>query len=647
MSSLSRAIQWLGSHGFAAHLGFVPLIAGERKDSVVAGGAFKTFTWGDTNPPTHSENNGSVYWYRSATLTEDVFWLRKSGAWVKLGTMSSLMLSAATVCTISGADTATITQAVHTLTGASDPDNLDIMTGADNAEFGFFVAGAPVVNIRDAATVGAGGNIATPGNATLTTAVGDLLFWMRSGSVYSIFPLAIAAGLPVSMQAVARRCVIRGSAGGRGEVVDLGADQGVLYSDGTDAKRGIIGAHSATPCTGAAVAQHDATACTGAAVAQHDATACTGAAVAQHDATACTGAAVAQHDATACTGAAVSDHPSVEIVIPVPVFGPWAKDGDGLLTNGGGMVGAVPVGTQVGTGRTLVYDAGTGEYEVLETPGATWRTVAYQLAPDAPANGDAVLIGYDIPFVEAGLPMVSGGTPATWTGNAGKWQYSQGGGVWADQPALNDNSDATAQDGMQPFQRDGALTHDATAIPLWAPDTLGGFGPYYWLRWLVTDATKFNVLGVATKRHQSVASEEPFVPTDTQTGSLTHVRISDGAAILHTAGWPVQFLIHDAFTGASRSVSFAPDRRVEKVALATPLTLTTSSRLSFHVVVEDGTNEPANVLLELFVTRSPLGHSVTQPNTPALTHSVTQPNTPALTHSVTQPSTPSLGHTIA
>lgn len=83
-SILQRAVQWLGSHGVAMHLGFVPLIAGERKDTVIAGGSFKTFTWGTANPPTQAEANGSIYWYRSATGKADVFWHREGGAWVRI-----------------------------------------------------------------------------------------------------------------------------------------------------------------------------------------------------------------------------------------------------------------------------------------------------------------------------------------------------------------------------------------------------------------------------------------------------------------------------------------------------------------------------------------------------------------------------------
>jgi hypothetical protein len=84
-SIIQRAVHWLGSHGVAIHLGFVPLIAGERKDTIIAGGAFPTFTWGTANPPTQAEANGSIYWYRSASAKADVFWHREAGAWVRIG----------------------------------------------------------------------------------------------------------------------------------------------------------------------------------------------------------------------------------------------------------------------------------------------------------------------------------------------------------------------------------------------------------------------------------------------------------------------------------------------------------------------------------------------------------------------------------
>ncbi|MFA5895903.1 MAG: hypothetical protein WC985_03250 [Thermoplasmata archaeon] len=194
-----------------------------------------TLTWDSDNPPTHSEVNGSVYICTAATSTEDVLWHREAGAWVKVATLSDLLLPAVSDVTITDAapGVATLTQAAHTIRGfGGAADNCDSLAGMTATEIAFLVTGAEAITYRDA-TVGAG-NISTSGDTSLVTATGDVVLAFLSGTVVRVIPLVMAAGLPAGLNALARGRIIRGSAAGLMEALDLSVADTIPVGNGTD-----------------------------------------------------------------------------------------------------------------------------------------------------------------------------------------------------------------------------------------------------------------------------------------------------------------------------------------------------------------------------------------------------------------------------
>lgn len=549
--------------------------------------------------------------------------------------IEDLDLPATTDITISAGGAATVTEAVHTVRGAGGlADNLDTISGLNDSGLAFFVCGAEAITVRDA-SVGAG-NIATAGNASIVLATGDVVGAFRSGSVVSVWPVSMAAGLPAGSIALARGYMLAGNSSGVAAAVDGGADQGLIYSDGNDMKRGTISAHGATPCTGAAVAQHDATACTGAAVAQHDATACTGAAVGNH-----------AQITTSSNGTE-----TIGRLLPFAVLGAWAVDGDGARTNGGGLVGDTPTLTNAAAAFAVVYDEGTTTYAMLSESNTAMPAIYaanYQVFPDAEAADDAVYFGGTVPFCELALNLSA--TVGVYANDSCVWEYWSG-AAWTAIPAgtFYDNTDTSAPTtGLRPFQQDGAFVFMPPAN--WASTTVNGQAGY-WVRSRVTAAQITTAAVADAVEHDIVTGTEGWRPP--HAGNLTAIVVNDNAGTLHTAA-DVKFVLIDSVTGESRSFTFSQDRRRQRIT-CTSWALTTAARISCFVYVEDGTNEPTGVVLELEYslatsnhthTGTPDAHVVTQPNTPILAHSVTQPNTPALTHTVTQPSTPSLAHTIA
>ena len=282
---------------------------------------------------------------------------------------------------------------------------------------------------------------------------------------------------------------------------------------------------------------------------------------------------------------------AVEQVQPMFLFGPWGLHGDGAETNGGGLVGATPTLTQAANGQAMVNH------------GATWGMLSavvagygqtYQPFPDAPANDDAVYFGASVKFAEIAFDSATG---YTFTGDACAWEYWNG-AAWSPLPAAAyDNTDSTAQNGKRPFQRDGALTFAPPAD--WAQATVNGV-TVYWVRSRVTDSTKFNLTGkFNTKNHEVVTPNGGFVVR--QQGTLTTVRISDGAATKHAAN-PVKFVILNLTTGECTSeMSFNVGLRCQRFTGLT-LACAAGDSLGVYCTAQDGTNEPNNVALELGFT---------------------------------------------
>ncbi len=505
--------------------------------------------------------------YSGASATEDaIYWTANGGTtWTKLLTLSDLLLPAVTDVTVTAGGVATLTGAAHTIRGAGGlADNLDTISGMTATEVAFLVTGAEAITYRDAST--GGGNIAIQRNASLVTATGDLVMVLLSGTTVYVIPLMVQAGVPTSATAPG---------------ATDSATTGATVANSTDA-------------TGATVANStDATGVTAA-----------GANTAAGGTGSVTGATAS--DGTGATGSGGTH--TLGILLPMLAPQPWAIDGDGAETNGGGLVGHAAVLTQVGAGECLVYDAGTGEYEPIETAGGTWRAAPasnYAILPDAPANDDALMVMYSIPFPEVAFDVSA--TVAVYTGVAGKWQVSTGAGTWVDVTTIYDNSSAAVHTGTQPLSRDGALIQIPEAT--WASATYSG-KTGYWLRFVVTDATKITTVAILNnKRAEIVTAEQGWAPP--QAVVLESVYFCDSGMTLHTAN-DVKLLLWNQTTGDSRVATFAQDKRQE-IATITSWTVAIASRISTWVVQEDGTNEPQNALLGVYGSITVADHTHTGP----------------------------------
>ncbi len=200
------------------------------------------------------------------------------------------------------------------------------------------------------------------------------------------------------------------------------------------------------------------------------------------------------------------------------------EDTDAVGTNGAGLVGggAIDITTYdyndgaAGANDVLVkvYDAGTTTWDDLKTAalltaGADWA-INYQLLPDADAEatGDAFAIGFDEKFCEFAFNDLAtdAGAYATWGANGAKWQYSTGPATWSDL-TVYDGTDSTAQNGLRPLQRPGAVSFVPPAD--WVVATYDG-EEAYWVQCVITDAQLTQTPVIDTTNH-----DEPIIPFPT------------------------------------------------------------------------------------------------------------------------------------
>lgn len=279
----------------------------------------------------------------------------------------------------------------------------------------------------------------------------------------------------------------------------------------------------------------------------------------------------------------------VNRVDPMGVFGTWGKDVDGAETNGGGLVGVTAALTQVGAGQAKCDNGGViGNLSAGPLAGDTSN---YQLFPDVPIDNDAFYVGRVVPFCELafdiGTAQVSTGaciTPEYWNGAA-----------WATLTNLVDATSAAAVDGTRPFEQDGAMTFFPPAD--WAQCSIDAI-TVYWVRFRVSTQANMGVaLGTMNAKQPEVVT-----PGDGYlarlTGTIETIRLNDGGATLHTTA-DVKFFLMDYTTGVTSGLlTFAQDQRTDYwTGLA--MAVADGDELGVVCVQEDGTNEPANVLLEL------------------------------------------------
>ncbi len=269
MSALGRAMQWLGNHGAAISRGFLPLVAGERKQQVYLGGTRGTFTWGSA-APTATEPNGSVYWQFGATVPEEVFWFRQGGAWARVNSgMSAVQAyndtggahAAGTVVYVSGADDTNDLPEV-TEADASDPTKLPMAVATEDvsdASAGSYDGYWLQSSIDTSTWVGGVGtkgyaDPASPGGYTETKPTGaDEVAQVvcvlvekhaTTGKILWVPGLAIVEavgtsylqpkGVTPAKVALTRGAMLRGTAGGASEELDLSTLGMIPVGDGND-----------------------------------------------------------------------------------------------------------------------------------------------------------------------------------------------------------------------------------------------------------------------------------------------------------------------------------------------------------------------------------------------------------------------------
>jgi len=284
----------------------------------------------------------------------------------------------------------------------------------------------------------------------------------------------------------------------------------------------------------------------------------------------------------------------------------WGKDVDNVWTNGGGLVGTVPVLDNQGMNLAKVcdYNGGAPQYKSLYTSstmgGGGIYTSDFQLFPDAEEINDYVAFGGLKKFVEIGIDMSA--TVGVYSNNACVWEYSQGGGAWATLIGVFDNTDATAQDGLRPFQRDGALLFPPPAD--WAEDTLDGQNAF-WIRSRVT-AANITTAGLTNSvEHDIITGEDVLVPP--ASGDITKITLVNANTTRHSAN-NVKVILYDSSNGDSRVINWTINKR-RHIEDVTDFAVTTSSQLSWFVYSEDGTNEPTDVIALLTFSSSTSGHT--------------------------------------
>ena len=275
-------------------------------------------------------------------------------------------------------------------------------------------------------------------------------------------------------------------------------------------------------------------------------------------------------------------------------FGSWQLANDGVATNGGGIVG--DAGSMSATYQK-VYDHGTTSFADLASSSslASW-TDDNQLFPNAGAEeiNDAFYVGQAVPFCECTIEDVGGGTFATWSADGGLWEYWNG-TAWVTLPIASDNSDATAQDGMRPGQRSGAISFVPPSA--WAVVSIDS-QEAYWVRWRVTAA---ELTQTATIMSLGIATPDDGF-TAPAAGIITGIRVIDGAAVLHTTT-DVKFIVMNFATGDhSGQLSWSQDQRQDAFT-GLSLAVNRGDELGVLVTQEDsGDDDPTNVMIELGVT---------------------------------------------
>jgi len=194
------------------------------------------------------------------------------------------------------------------------------------------------------------------------------------------------------------------------------------------------------------------------------------------------------------------------------------------------------------------------------------------------------------------------GTPATYGADSITWEYYNG-TIWTALTIEYDHTDATAQDGLRPFQRDGVVVF--VPPPAWASTTINS-QVAYWIR------ARCNATVDITQTPITDAVEHSIVtPTDgfkcPRTARIVGVRLINANTTAHTAA-DIKFILHNFTTGVhGDELTFAQDKRNERwdsTAFKTGgLAVAAGDVLGVVVTQEDTANELTNFTIEMDVTQ--------------------------------------------
>lgn len=248
--------------------------------------------------------------------------------------------------------------------------------------------------------------------------------------------------------------------------------------------------------------------------------------------------------------------------------------------------------TEAAAAYALVWDNSAAAFQQLSAAGSG-DFVQYQLFPNNKQDTDILYLGHSQKWCQAFIDMSA--TVQTYTGNALVWEYWNG-VAWTALTGFFDFTDATAQNGVRSFGRDGSLHF--TPPSSWAAVAINGTTGY-WIRARAGTAANIGTIGItASKRHQLCSPANGYVVP--ASGIITGVAIRNGAATVHSAA-DIKFLIVNFTTGETTAeITFLKSKRNDRTTALT-LAVTTGDVLGILIRVEDGTNElgPATFELDL------------------------------------------------
>jgi len=283
------------------------------------------------------------------------------------------------------------------------------------------------------------------------------------------------------------------------------------------------------------------------------------------------------------------------------------EDTDGAATNGGGIAGAVVDLTThtyndgaygAADVMCLAYDFGTTTWEDLKASSSlTGWTANYQFQPDAGSEeaNDAFAIGMATQFCEIVFTDLStgAGAVATYSNDAGKWQYSTGAGTWSDLTVF-DNTDLTAQDGLRPLQRIGAVSFAPPSD--WASVTYDTDKTGYWVQWVCTAAeiTACGVAGATTVPCAAIPNADAF---DTPfKATIGEVRATDMGITVHDQ--IVKFVVGNFTTGIfSQEFSWTASQFNDTFTPTTPIPVVADDIVG--ICITDDTASTVNPVIQL------------------------------------------------